>query len=70
MSGVFGFSGLDVRSYFMGSHGVGFMGTGKERYLKHYPNEHAHTHDPLDDARQQGQIWHDMAEARKKRGKL
>ena len=60
----FGFSGLDIRSYFMGMHGVGFMGTGKARYLKHYPNPYAHTHDPLEDARQQGQIWHDMTEAR------
>jgi hypothetical protein len=64
---LFGFSGLDVRSYFMGSHGVGFMGTGKERYLKHYPNEFAHTHDPLEDARQQGRIWRDMVAARRAR---
>ncbi|MAG58240.1 MAG: hypothetical protein CMJ83_18290 [Planctomycetes bacterium] len=61
---VFGYSGLDVRSYFMGMHGVGFLGTGKERYLRHYPNEFAHTHDPLDDARQQGAIWRDMTAAR------
>lgn len=60
----FGFSGLDLRSYFMGFHGVGFLGTGKRRYLKHYPNDLPHTHDPLDDARQQAQIWHDMTEAR------
>lgn len=66
---TFGFSGLDIRSYFMGSHGVDFLGTGKRRYLKHYPNEFAHTHDPLDDARQQGQIWHDMTEARLARKK-
>lgn len=65
----FGFSGLDVRSYFMGSHGVDFLGTGKQRYLKHYPNEFAHTHDPLDDARQQGRIWADMVEARNSRKK-
>ncbi len=64
---VFGFSGLDLRSYFMGSHGVGFLGTGKQRYLRHYPNEHTHTHDPLDDARQQGQIWADMVRARESR---
>lgn len=65
---IFGFSGLDLRSYFMGSHGVDFQGTGKERYLKHYPNSYAHTHDPLDDARQQGQIWQDMVRARQARG--
>lgn len=61
----FGFSGLDVRSYFMGMHGVDFLGTGKARYLKHYPNEHSHTHDPLEDARQQGAIWRDMVAARR-----
>jgi hypothetical protein len=37
--------------------------------LKHYPNEFAHTHDPLDDARQQGRIWADMVEARNSRKK-
>ncbi len=65
----FGFSGLDLRSYFMGMHGVDFLGTGKERYLKHYPNAFAHTHDPLDDARQQGQIWRDMVADRASRKK-
>lgn len=60
----FGFSGLDMRSYFMGMHGVDFLGTGKARYLKHYPNEYSHTHDPLEDARQQGAIWRDMTSAR------
>ena len=60
----FGFSGLDVRSYFMGMHGVDFLGTGKERYLKHSPNDHPHPHAPLDDARQQGAIWRDMVAAR------
>jgi len=64
---IFGYSGLDIRSYFMGMHGVGFLGTGKARYLKHYPNEFAHTHDPLEDARQQGAIWRDMTAARKAR---
>lgn len=63
----FGFSGLDIRSYFMGSHGVGFLGTGKQRYLKHYPNDYSHSHDPLEDARQQGSIWRDMVAARKAR---
>lgn len=66
----FGFSGLDLRSYFMGMHGVGFLGTGKARYLKHYPNEFAHTHDPLEDARQQGRIWQDMVDHRTGLGRL
>jgi hypothetical protein len=64
----FGFSGLDIRSYFMGSHGTDFLGTGKQRYLKHYPNDFEHTHHALDDARQQGQIWQDMVRARQARG--
>lgn len=62
----FGYSGLDVRSYFMGFHGVGYLGTGKRRYLKHYPNPIPHSHDPLDDARQQGQIWQDMTRDRRR----
>lgn len=66
----FGFAGLDLRSYFMGSHGVGALGTGKERYLKHYPNDYRHSHDPLDDARQQGALWRDMVAARAARGPI
>ena len=65
----FGFAGLDLRSYFMGAHGVGYLGTGKQRYLKHYPNDFSHSHDPLEDARQQGQIWHDVTQARRARPK-
>jgi hypothetical protein len=56
----FGFSGLDLRSYFMGAHKKPFMGTGKRMFLKHYPNDLPHTHDPLDDARGQAKLWQDM----------
>lgn len=62
----FGFAGLDLRSYFMGFHGVGWESTGKKAYKQAYPNDIPHTHDPLDDAREQGKIWADMVAERGK----
>jgi hypothetical protein len=60
----FGFSGLDMRSYFMGAHGEKGLRSNKRRYKRHYPTNIPHTHDPLDDAREQGDIWQQMVEAR------
>ena len=60
----FGFSGLDMRSYFMGSHGETGLRSNKKRYKRHYPTNIPHTHDPLDDAMEQGEIWQQMVDAR------
>jgi len=61
---AFGFSGLDMRSYFMGMHGVPGLKTNKRAYKKLYPTDIPHTHDPLDDAREQGDIWRQMVDDR------
>lgn len=63
----FGFSGLDLRSYFMGAHSKPFLGTGKRSYKKHYPCHLPHSHDPLDDAREQGFLWQAMFDANSKK---
>lgn len=61
---AFGFAGLDLRSYFMGFHGVGPEAANKTVWHRLYPNDLPHTHDPLDDAREQGKLWADMVAAR------
>ena len=61
----FGFSGLDMRSYFMGMHGESALRTNKRRYKQKYPTNRPHTHDPLDDAQEQGDIWQQMVTARR-----
>jgi hypothetical protein len=66
----FGFSGLDMRSYFMGMHGEKGLKANKRRYKKHYPTNIPHTHDPLDDAREQGDIWQQMVTARQSKKKM
>lgn len=63
----FGFAGLDLRSYFMGAHGVGPQAASKQAYRRAYPNDLPHTHDPLDDAREQGRLWADMVSGRRRR---
>jgi len=60
----FGFSGLDMRSYFMGMHGMKGQKSNKRSYKKKYPTKLPHTHDPLDDAREQGCIWQQMVKDR------
>jgi hypothetical protein len=65
----FGFSGLDMRSYFMGSHGETGLRSNKRRYKKFYPTDIKHTHDPLDDAREQGEIWQQMVDDRSSKGR-
>ncbi len=60
----FSFSGLDMRSYFMGSHGETGLRSNKKRYKRFYPTDIPHTHDPLDDAMEQGEIWQQMVDAR------
>lgn len=62
---AFSFAGLDMRSYFMGKHGETGLRSNKRRYKKFYPTNRPHTHDPLDDAQEQGEIWQQMVAPRK-----
>ncbi len=59
-----GFTGIDIKSYFMGKHDLKeFAGTPRTEMLKHYPSEIEHTHNALDDAREQAEIFWAMYRA-------
>ncbi len=50
----FGFSCLDMKSYAMAKLGTPFRGTVKKKFP--WKSSHRHTHEALDDAREQGEI--------------
>ncbi|MEI7743153.1 MAG: 3'-5' exonuclease [Chloroflexota bacterium] len=55
----FGVSGLDVKALFMGRHLdeiAAWAGTSRLRMLERYPVDLPHTHEALDDAREQAAI--------------
>jgi hypothetical protein len=59
-----GFTGIDIKSYFMGKHDLKkFSGTYRTEMLKHYPSDIEHTHNALDDAREQAEIFWGMYKA-------
>jgi ribonuclease T len=54
----FGISGLDIKSYYMGAFGKRRWGdTTKRRFDKRFLGDTPHTHNALDDAREQGEIF-------------
>jgi ribonuclease T len=54
----FGISGLDIKSYYMGALGKRRWGdTTKRRFDKRFLSDAPHTHNALDDAREQGEIF-------------
>lgn len=56
----FGISGLDIKAYFMGQHHVRWQETTKKHVKKIYPPNQTHTHNALDDALEQAQIFSQM----------
>ncbi len=59
-----GFTGVDMKSYFMGKHDIKrFDGTYRTAMLEHYPAAQEHTHNALDDAREQAMIFWQMYHA-------
>ena len=56
----FGISGLDIKAYFMGKHQVAWHGTIKKKVRALYPPQTAHTHNALDDAKEQAEIFTQM----------
>ena len=56
----FGISGLDIKAYFMGKHRTSWGKTVKERVRAKYPSTMTHTHDALDDAREQAELFSQM----------
>lgn len=56
----FGISGLDMKAYFMGMKHCFWSGTVKKKVRALYPATTAHTHNALDDAREQAEIFEKM----------
>src|SRR3989338_3008189 len=56
----FGISGLDIKAYFMGKKGVRWNETVKKNIRLHYPSKTRHTHNALDDAVEQAEIFEKM----------
>ncbi len=56
----FGISGLDIKAYFMGKHQVLWQETNKKKVRALYPAQTAHTHNALDDAKEQAEIFAGM----------
>ena len=61
----FGISGLDEKAYFMGKHGVErWSDTTKVAVRRRYPTEMSHTHNALEDAREQAELMRDLRQPR------
>ena len=56
----FGISGLDIKAYFMGKHNTLWSETVKKKVRTFYPSKTAHTHNALDDAIEQAEIFEKM----------
>ncbi|MBI4066563.1 3'-5' exonuclease, partial [Candidatus Gottesmanbacteria bacterium] len=56
----FGVSGLDIKAYVMGKHRLAWGETVKKNVKKLYPTILPHTHNALDDAREQAELFRQM----------
>jgi len=56
----FGISGLDIKAYYMGMQKVAWGETTKKRVRSFFPSTQKHTHNALDDAREQAEIFEGM----------
>jgi len=59
-AGPFGISGLDIKAYFMGRRRVLWQETNKKKIRALYPSQTRHTHNALDDAKEQAEIFAGM----------
>jgi len=59
-AGTFGISGLDIKAYFMGRRRVLWQETNKKKIRALYPSQTRHTHNALDDAKEQAEIFAGM----------
>ena len=62
----FGYSALDIKAYFMGTHGMAWGKTGFEKVTKYYKMNHPLTHNALQDAIDQADVFRKMLEEAKK----
>jgi DNA polymerase III epsilon subunit-like protein len=56
----FGISGLDIKAYFMGKHHTAWGETIKKKVSSLYPPQTVHTHNALNDAMEQSEIFDEM----------
>ena len=66
-SSPFGISGLDMKAYFMGLTGCSWGDTRKSEVRRRFPSSTPHTHNALDDAREQAEIFSGMLAAQSDR---
>lgn len=59
----FGISGLEMKSFYMGLMGVEWGETTKKYVATRFPSKQKHTHNALDDAREQGEMFAAMIKA-------
>ena len=62
----FGHSALDMKAYFMGARGVSWSETGFDNVTKHYDMSHPLTHNALQDALDQAELFRKMLEGPRK----
>ena len=58
----FGISGLDIKAYYMGKLGTSWGETAKKGMDKKFRSAHKHTHNALDDAIEQAEIFRKILE--------
>lgn len=68
-SGVFGPNGLDMKSYYAGMMGVGFTKARKKLLEQRFKPSTRHTHNALDDALEQSDIFEKFLEFNKGRAR-
>lgn len=59
----FGISGLEMKSYYAGLMGVEWGETSKKYVSQRFPSKQKHTHNALDDAKEQGEMFAAMIKA-------
>jgi ribonuclease T len=57
----FGFGGIDIKSYFMGMSGRTWDNVRSSRIPSNFKGSASHTHNALDDAIEQGEMFRRMA---------
>ena len=62
----FGISGLDIKAYFMGMKNCKWQDTPKKKIRSEFPSKRKHTHNALDDAIEQAEIFEKMLKAQQK----
>lgn len=60
----FGISGLDIKAYFMGKHKTSWGETVKKNVRSFYPSQTNHTHNALEDAKEQVEIFEKMLKSK------